>query len=85
MSKEFVINYKDFYGIVGVAKDNMAKINLPIHISKNKMKDGEIPSIAIAESLISYLNNKGLLKELVKLDYTVETDEREIPDLEDEE
>jgi hypothetical protein len=66
----YLINDRDLNSIVSNAKQNMFHLNLPLTVSKVDVERGEIPSLAILESVLMFLNGKGLLTQLVSVDYT---------------
>jgi len=66
----YLLDKKDLYMIVCNAKKNMLDFNLPIYVTQNQVEQGEIPSLAMLESVLMTLNSKGLLNRIVKVDYT---------------
>jgi hypothetical protein len=80
----YLINDKDLNLIVSNAKDKMFYLNLPLYVSRVEVERGETPSLAILESVIMFLNGKGLLTKEVKVDYTpVNFHDCDIPALEE--
>lgn len=67
---EHVINSKDLYDIIGMAKSNYTNFRLPLHVTRRRVDTGELPQVAMVESVLSYLSKMNLLKKLVKFDYT---------------
>lgn len=67
----YFINKNDLKIIVSDAKRNMSNFNLPLYVTNTEVDKGELPSIAILESALMFLNSKKLLTEQVSLDYTV--------------
>jgi len=71
MSKlEHVVNNYDLFSIISGAKTAYSRLNLPIKITKKQVDSSDVPSVAMVESVISYMNKNNLLKKLVKFDYT---------------
>jgi hypothetical protein len=66
----YLINNKDLHKIVDGAKYEMSHFNLPLYVTNKEVERGEVPSLAIIESVVSFLNSKNLLTQLVKVDYT---------------
>jgi hypothetical protein len=64
------IDKKDLHYIVSAAKDKMFHLNPPLFVSRVEVNRGELPTMAILESLLMFLNSKKLLTELVEVDYT---------------
>lgn len=77
----YKIDYKSFDSISGRAKDNMSRLNLPIHITQNKIENKQIPTLAILEATLTFLHSKGLLTETVEIDYTQLIDDCDMPEL----
>jgi hypothetical protein len=75
------IDKKDLRLILSYGKQYMNTLNLPLFVSREEVERGEIPTIAILEASIMYLNSKGLLKESVELDYTNDYDDNDSIDL----
>jgi len=71
------IDKKDLRLILSYGKQYMNTLNLPLFVSREEVERGEIPTIAILEASIMYLNSKGLLKESVELDYTNDFDDND--------
>ena len=75
------IDKKDLRLILSYGKQYMNTLNLPLFVSREEVERGEIPTIAILEASIMYLNSKGLLKESVELDYINDYDDNDSIDL----
>lgn len=78
----YKIDKKDLFMIVSLAKDKMFQLNPPLFVSNKEVDRGELPTVAILESLIGFLNGKKLLTELVELDYTYTYDDNDTEELE---
>lgn len=80
----YKIDDKDLFMIVSNAKDKFFNLNLPIWVSRSEVERGEIPSLAILESVLMFLNGKGLLTKMVEIDYTdTNFHDCDIPELEE--
>lgn len=81
----YLIDKKDLQHIVSCAKDKMFYLKMPINVSGVEVDRGEMPTIAILESVLMFLNSKKLLTNLVELDYTDPCADHDcdIPDLEE--
>lgn len=77
-----LINYSDLFNIISNAKTNMSRMSLPLHVSLKEIGQRELPTVAITEAVLMYLNSKGLLVKNVKIDYNVIYDDNDMPDLE---
>lgn len=67
--KEHKITYYDIQVIVSSAKTDWVNKTMPFKVSK-KTVDGNDPAhVVMIESVINYLNGKGLLNTFVKIDY----------------
>jgi len=78
----YKIDKKDLRTVLGFAKDKMFYFNLPLYVSMEEVERGEIPSLAMLEAALMFLNSKGLLTKLVEIDYTQDHDDCDMPDLE---
>jgi len=67
---EHMINKNDLYEIVSMAKNQFSNQKLPVFITGKAIDLEGCKNIAIMEAFINYLNNKHLLKKLVKFEYT---------------
>lgn len=67
-----IVNFTDFFRIVGDAKTNFIRMRMPIHISRKRIEGQDNSHVALLEAFVGYLNNKEVLKKLVKFDYTEE-------------
>lgn len=66
----YKLDYKDLLTIVDSAKGKMMSLSLPLYVSQMEIEHGQTPSLAIAESILMFLNQKGLLVEPIEIDYT---------------
>jgi hypothetical protein len=69
-SEDFLITFKDLFSLVSVAKSQYLLLKANLSISNQKVEEVDFKHIALANSLIMWLNNKGLLKQIVKFDMT---------------
>jgi hypothetical protein len=69
-SKHVLINKKDFFNIMSIAKGEYLYLNGNIHISGEKIEEKYLVHISIANAVIVWLNNSRLLKKLAVFDYT---------------
>ena len=67
----YLINKAELFRIISDAKQHMATKALPISVSGKVVDQSELPTIAIIESVLTFLNSKKLLTNQVDLDYTV--------------
>lgn len=67
--KPHLVTYHDLINIISVAKDNCSNQTLPMIISKRELLDRDPAHVAMIEAVISYLNNKGLLTNMVNMDH----------------
>lgn len=67
---EHVVNYRDYFNILSRAKTLYTKISLPVRLSRKELEPNDSVHITTMESFVMYLNEKNLLKKLVKFDYT---------------
>lgn len=74
---DVLITFKDLSHIKSVAMDNYNDIPMNLQISNKKVEQKDFVHISLASSLISWLNNKQLLKNLVRFDYTDDSAEFE--------
>ena len=70
MTAPYLISKKDLGFIISNAKTKMVSFNLPLHVSGFEIDKPELPSLAILESVLMFLNMKGLLVTQVSLEYT---------------
>lgn len=68
----YKIDEKDIKMLVSTAKDKYFYLNPPLFVNFKELERGELPSIAMLEAAIMFLNSKGLLTKLVEIDYTME-------------
>lgn len=69
-SKHILINKKDFFNILSIAKGEYLYLSGNIHISGEKIEEKYLVHISIANAVIVWLNNSRLLKRLAVFDYT---------------
>lgn len=67
---DHMLTKDDLNYLVSVAKSNFVQQSGSLNISSKAVEKGELPSLAMIEAVISYLNKNALLKKLVKVDYT---------------
>ena len=67
---EHLITNKDYFDLVAGAKSQFTNLAVPLYITNKQVESGEVRLVAIMESLLVHLNKSGLLKRLVKFDYT---------------
>ena len=79
----YLINKNDLEKIVDYAKGKMFNLNLPLYVSGKEVGHGEIPSLAILEATLMFLNAKGLFAQLVEIDYTHDYDDNDTEELEE--
>ena len=79
----YKIDKKDLFNIVSNAKDKYFHISTPTFVSYKEVDRGEMPQMAMLESALMFLNAKGLLKELVEIDYTQDYDDNDSLDLQE--
>lgn len=63
------ITYSDLSFIIGNAKSNYVSNTLPMTISKKLLNTTEPTHVAMVESVIMYLDAKGLISSFIKMDY----------------
>jgi hypothetical protein len=69
------ITHKDYAVILDGARRALANQSLPLHVSGHTVygegvnKMAHETHLAVMESLISFLNNRGLLREPISIDY----------------
>ena len=81
----YKIGNKDLNLIVSNAKQNMVSLNLPLCVSRVELEPGVVPSLAILESVLMFLNSRQLLVKLVEVDYTKEYDDNDSDELTEKE
>ena len=67
IKRDHLQKMKDF------AVKNYTQMALPCEVSKTVLDDGEIRTLCYVESIISFFNREGLLKEEVTIDYSTRT------------
>jgi hypothetical protein len=77
----YKIDKKDLQKIVSAAKDKFFYQNPPLFVSNVEVERGELPSLAILESLIMFLNSRELLTQFVEVDYTSTYDDNDSEEL----
>ena len=68
----YKLDYKNLFDIVDLAKGKMMGLSLPVYISEQEVGHGQIPSLAILEATLMFLNAKGLLAQQIEIDYTMD-------------
>ena len=69
-TSDYKMQYYDVSNVINGAKRYMSEQHMPVEISRKTLSPNEAVHIALIESLIGFLNQKEVLKKLVKLDYT---------------
>ena len=64
------IKFSDFENMIGIAKQNYTRLNTEIFISNKKVEENHLTYLCFIEALISWLNQKKLLKRLARFDFT---------------
>jgi hypothetical protein len=64
------IKAKDLFSIVSMSKQEIVRLPSNLHISDQKVEECDYRHIAVANSLIVWLNKNNALKELVEFDFT---------------
>lgn len=67
---DHLVNYYDFHYIVSCAKSNYLQIKTPALISRKHLSPHETAHVAMIQAVVGYLNQKGLLRKLIKFDFT---------------
>ncbi len=67
---EHRMQYYDVFSVISGAKHVMGTQVLPIEITSKRIEPNQAVNVALLESFINFLNQKELLKKLVKIDYT---------------
>jgi len=62
------ITYREIYTIVSTAKEKVATQQLPLVVSGQIVTGYEQSAVAMIETVIMYLNSKGLLNEVPEID-----------------
>lgn len=65
-----LLTIADFHEIVGYAKSRFPNTVFPLKISKREMYPQEATNVLLIDAVLTYLNKAGVLKKLVKIDYT---------------
>jgi hypothetical protein len=68
--KDVLIGSNDLFLIISNAKNEYGKIRGDLRISNKSVEEKYFIHIALANSMIMWLNGKNLLKRLAKFDYT---------------
>lgn len=66
---DHIMDYYDLDRVIGGAKSVYAQTSMPMKISKRELTPQETNYVLVLESFVGYLNNKKLLKRLIKLDH----------------
>ena len=64
------IDNMDFLSIVSEAKNHYCRMSVPIHLSKKRLDQEDLGSIAMMEAIIGYFNRNEILIKPVTFDYT---------------
>lgn len=67
---EYQVQNFQVQNILNNAKSIMGGMTLPVIISEKEMEPGQTGQIAVVESILQFLNGNGLLKKIVKLNYS---------------
>lgn len=67
---DILISLKDLFHIVSVAKNEYFNLRADLYVSNKRVEENDFKHIALANSLIMWLNGHRLLKQLVKFDLT---------------
>lgn len=67
---DVVLKMKDLLDIKSLAVTEFNALSLPLFISKIRVEQRDIVNIAFIRSLVMWLNNRNLLKTLIRLDFT---------------
>jgi hypothetical protein len=67
---DHMVNYGDLQEIISQSKRAYGNITLPAHITGKRVDTSQLPTLAMLEAFVGYLNKNHLLKKLTKLDYT---------------
>lgn len=65
-----LISYKDLMFIISKAKEYMPNVSLPKYVTGKEIHMTEVPSLAILEITLMFLNSQNILNKFVKVDYT---------------
>lgn len=68
--QETLINFKDLYLIRSMANDEFVRLPAEVEISNKKVDQRDLVTISVANSMLVWLNSKGLLTNLVSFDFT---------------
>jgi hypothetical protein len=79
----YKIDKVDLQRIVSSAKDKFFYLSPPLFVSRVEVERGELPSLAMLESVLMFLNSKGLLTQLVNVDYTLDYEDNDMSELEE--
>lgn len=67
---EEVITFNDLFHLISMAKDQYHRLPIGLHISNKEIEQKHYVHISLANALIMWLNEKGLMKRLASFDYT---------------
>lgn len=71
------ITSKDLFEIVSVAKTEIVRMPAILHLSEKLVEESDFRHIALANSMLMWLNKNNALKELPEFDFTDHTCEYE--------
>jgi hypothetical protein len=69
---DHVVNYKDYFNLLSLAKNFYTKMKLPVSITRKELEPNDAVHVAMIETFIGYLNKNNLLKRNIIIDYTKE-------------
>ncbi len=67
---EVLISAKDLFYLISSAKNEYGHLRADLYISNKRVEENDFKHIALANALIMWLNEKKVLKNLVKFDFT---------------
>lgn len=68
--EEVLITFKDLFYIISKTNDEFRNLPADMHITSKKIEECDFVHIALANTIIMWLNSKNLLKQVAKFDYT---------------
>ena len=66
----YLIDANDLHKIISDSKQQMQRLSLPLFITGKEIEMCEVVNLARFESILMFLNSKGLLTRQVNFDYT---------------
>lgn len=73
--ENILITHKDYKNLLSLAKDEWVKLPKELRISNKETDDKDLVRFSLANALIMWLNNKNVLKRLVRFDFTDHSNE----------